>query len=41
MRVIATGPGKTGTIDQGLGRLVLSHPTDDEKKKLLLIYSIS
>lgn len=38
MRILATGPGRRGTLDQGVGSLLLSHAKDYETKQLLLLY---
>lgn len=38
MRIQATGPGRRGTMDQGVGSLVLSQAKDHETKQLLLLY---
>ena len=38
MRITATGPGKRGTLDQGVGKLELSQATGYEAKLLLILY---
>lgn len=38
MRIQAVGPGRKGTMDQGLGKLTLSDAKGHEVKQLLVLY---
>lgn len=38
MRIQATGPGRRGTMDKGVGSLTISQAKEHETKQLLLLY---